>query len=170
MLQADHDVIVIGRITGIYGVKGWVRVFSHTQPKENILIYSPWLLGSKGNWQTVALEDGRQHGKGIIAKLGHCDDRDQAADMIGQDIAIKQEQLASLDANEYYWVDLIGLEVVNERQQHLGKVLRLIETGANDVLVVAGQKEILIPFARPHIIKSIDLESGRIVVDWEADY
>jgi len=169
-MQTDHDLIVIGRITGIYGVKGWVRVFSHTQPKENILIYTPWLLGRKGNWQAVALEDGRQHGKGIIAKLEHCDDRDQAADMVGQDIAIKQKQLASLDADEYYWADLIGLEVVNERQERLGKVLRLIETGANDVLVVTGQKDILIPFARPQIIKSIDLETGIIVVDWEADY
>ena len=170
MAQTDHDIIVIGRITGIYGVKGWVRVFSHTQPKENILNYSPWLLGKGGTWQTVVLKDGRQHGKGIIAKIEHCDDRDEAAGMIGQDIAIRHEQLEALDANEYYWVDLIGLDVVNQKQERLGKVLRLLETGANDVLVVAGQKEILIPFARPQIIKSIDLETGRIVVDWEADF
>ena len=90
--------------------------------------------------------------------------------MIGQDIAIRHEQLEALDANEFYWVDLIGLDVVNQKQERLGKVLRLFETGANDVLVVAGQKEILIPFALPQIIKSIDLETGRIVVDWEADF
>ena len=169
-MHQDHDLIVIGRITGIYGVKGWVKVFSHTQPKENILNYSPWLLKQGGEWQSVTVEAGQQHGKGLIAKLDHCGDRDQAAVMIGSDIAIRQEQLATLDDNEYYWADLIGLEVFNEQQDLLGKVVRLMETGANDVLVVEGQKETLIPFAQPEIIKSVDLAAGKIIADWEADY
>jgi len=169
-MHQDNDLIIIGRIAGIYGVKGWVKVFSYTQPKENILNYSPWLLEQRGEKQSITVEAGRRHGKGIIAKLEHCDDRDQAAALLGADIAIRRDQLAALGTDEYYWADLIGLEVVNEQQDSLGKVVRLIETGANDVLVVKGQKETLIPFAQPQIIKSIDLVAGRIVADWEADY
>lgn len=169
-MRLDDDLVVIGRISGIYGVKGWVKVFSHTQPKENILNYSPWLLDNGGDWRSVKLVAGKKHGKGIIARLEDCDDRDLAATMIGQDIAIRQAQLAALEAGEYYWADLVGLEVVNIKQEPLGKVVRLIETGANDVLVVGEQEEILIPFVQPQIIKSVDLDTGRILADWEVDY
>ena len=169
-MHQDHDLIVIGRIAGIYGVKGWVKVFSYTQPKENILNYSPWLLKQEVEWQSVTVEVGQQHGKGIIAKLDCCDDRDQAAAMLGTDIAIRHEQLARLGPQEYYWADLIGLEVFNEQQDQLGTVVRLMETGANDVLVVEGQKETLIPFAQPQIIKSVDLAAGKIIADWKAEY
>lgn len=173
MTTLDRDLVMIGRISGVYGVKGWVRVFSYTQPKENILNYSPWLIKHRQGeeWQDISLEDGRSHGKGIIAKLEGVTDRDQATALMDTEIAIRQEQLAALGKNEFYWADLIGLAVFNQDNLPLGKVAKLIETGANDVLVVKGvEEEILIPFAIPQVIKDCDLEAGRIVVDWQPDY
>ncbi|HID81212.1 MAG TPA: ribosome maturation factor RimM [Chromatiales bacterium] len=162
--------MVVGRITGVFGVKGWVKVFSHTQPKENILTYSPWLLKQNQNeWQEVDLVAGHRQGKGIVASLEGCTDRDQAAALKGADIAIRNEQLASLAKDEFYWADLIGLTVLNQENLLLGKVESLIETGANDVLVVRGEQEVLIPFAMPQIIKQIDLDAGQMIVDWQPE-
>lgn len=169
-MRLDSDPIVVGRISGVFGVKGWVKVFSHTQPKENILTYSPWLLKQNQNeWQEVDLVAGHRQGKGIVASLEGCTDRDQAAALKGADIAIRNEQLASLAKDEFYWADLIGLTVLNQENLLLGKVESLIETGANDVLVVKGEQEVLIPFAMPQIIKQIDLDAGQMIVDWQPE-
>ncbi len=126
----------------------------------------------RGEWQETPLLAGRKQGKGIIASIEGCTDRDQATLLQGAEIAIRSEQLAVLGENEYYWADLIGLDVYNQEDLLLGRVERLVETGANDVLVVKGkdEREILIPFALPQIIKQVDLEMGRMVVDWQPDY
>ena len=146
-------------------------MFSHTQPKENILTYSPWLLKqNQDEWREVKLVMGHVQGKAIVANLEGYTDRDQAATLMGADIAIKSDQLASLGEDEFYWADLIGLTVFNQENLQLGKVEKLIETAANDVLVVKGEEEILIPFAVPQIIKQIDLEAGQMIVDWQPDY
>ena len=143
-------------------------MFSYTQPRENILGYKNWLLNHQGDWQSTEVMDGKQQGKTIIAKMKDCDDRDQALALIGTEIAIKPEQLEQLPENEFYWSQLIGLEVVTTAGEQLGKVNELMETGANDVLVVG--KDCLIPFAQPQIIKAIDLDKGEITVDWTTEF
>ena len=171
MAENGNEYIVIGRITGIYGVRGWVKIFSHTQPRENILSYATWYLKEQGAWVTCELETGRVHGKGVVAKLKGCDDRDAAAALMGNTIAIRREQLPQAAADEYYWADLIGLKVVTPEGVELGVVDSLLETGANDVLVVMQDgMERLIPFVQGRFIKGIDLASGVITVDWDPEF
>ena len=162
--------LVIGRLTGVYGVKGWLKVYSFTQPRENILQYNPWLLKRDATWQPVKVEAGRQQGKGIVVKLEGISDRNDALALRNTEIAIHHDQLGSLAEGEYYWSDLIGLEVKNLAGDDLGKVVSLLETGADDVLVIRGDKERLVPFVQPDIVKSVNLSSGQIIVDWERDY
>jgi 16S rRNA processing protein RimM len=162
--------LVIGRINGLYGVRGWVKVYSYTDPITNILDYSPWQLWQHGAWHSVKLQQGQAHGKGIIAQLEGCFDRDQAARLLGAEIAILREHLPPPPPDEYYWSDLIGLTVVNQAEQTLGVVERLLETGAHDVLVVQGERERLIPFVLERIVLAVDLTARRIQVDWDADF
>lgn len=165
------ELIVLGRITGLYGVRGWVKVFSHTQPRENILSYPLWEIGDAAQWRTIALEDGRVHGKGVVAKLKGCDDRDAAAALMGRSIAIRREQLPPAAEGEYYWADLVGLAVSNLEGVSLGVVDQLLETGANDVLVVVQDElERLIPFVQGQFVKEVDLANRRLIVDWDPEF
>lgn len=161
---------MVGRISGVYGIKGWVKVYSHTQPLENILSYNPWLIRRGKEWSAIELKAGRRQGKGIVAQLSGYHDRDQALSLRGADIAILPGQLAALEDDEFYWSDLIGLRVVNHDGIDLGQVDSLLETGANDVLLVKGERQRLIPFVRPQVVKSIDLAADRLIVDWPADF
>jgi 16S rRNA processing protein RimM len=171
VVSKGKEYIVVGRISGLYGVRGWVKVFSHTQPRENILRYSNWFLQRNGEWQAVVLEDGRSQGKGVVAKLQGCDDRDAAAALMGSTIAISREQLPQSAPDEYYWADLQGLRVSNLDGVELGVVDHLLETGANDVLVVRqGKTERLIPFVQGQFVTNIDLEAGEMTVDWDPDF
>ncbi|HFD92374.1 MAG TPA: ribosome maturation factor RimM [Gammaproteobacteria bacterium] len=166
-MTTDREHVVVGRVSGIYGVKGWVKVFSYTEPRENILKYSPWMVCRGGQWRPLALKMGRRQGSGIIAHLEGYDDRDQARALMGADIAVRRDQLADAGPGEYYWVDLIGLRVKTLQGEDLGRVDHLLETGANDVLVVRGKEEILIPYVRDDVVTGIDLEAGVMTVDWE---
>lgn len=158
--------ITVGRIAGLFGVRGWVKVYSHTRPREAILNYNPWLVVVGGTERTVALAEGRPQGKGVIARLEGITDRDQAAPLVGADIAVNREQLPALTANEYYWAELEGARVMDQRGTELGRVSYLFETGAQDVMVVRGERERLIPFGAT-VIKRVDLTNGVIHVDWE---
>jgi 16S rRNA processing protein RimM len=165
--------VLLGRISGVYGVKGWVRVFSHTDPREAILSYRNCLLLRDGQWQAAKIEEGRRQGKSIVARFAGIADRDAAADMMGADIGILRQGLPEPAATEYYWADLEGLEVTHRGKRALGKVAYLLETGAHDVLVVQGgddgKQEILIPFVPESVILDVDLAAGVIDVDWEWD-
>ncbi len=169
-MTVDCEHVIVGRISGIFGVKGWVKVFSYTQPRENILNFSPWMLQQGGQWQRINFTAGRRHGAGVIAHLEGYDDRDDARKLITADIAICRNQLVEAKPGEYYWVDLIGLKVMNLQEVELGVVDHLLETGANDVLVVQGAGEILIPYVRDDVVTDIDLKKGVITVDWDAAY
>ena len=167
----------VGKLSGLFGVKGWVKIFSNTQPKENILNYSPWFLKRNGQWQEFKLLSGKIHGKGVIAQLSGCTDRDIAAELIGSEIAIKHEQLAKPASGEYYWNDLIGLLVKNLDDIELGKITSLLETGANDVIVVHGdedtkgkKRERLIPFITEEVVHEVNLEQGFMTVDWDSEF
>ena len=147
-----------------------MKLYSFTEPRERLLEYEPLLLGRSGDWRTLRLVEGQTHGKGLIGRFEGVEDRDQAAAMVGMDLAVRRSQLPPTGSDEVYWVDLLGLVVVNTRGETLGTVNRLLETGANDVLVVIGDRERLIPFARDSIVKDVDLQGGTILVDWERDY
>lgn len=168
----DHDrFVTLGRISGPHGVRGWLRVYSETEPPENILTYSPWYLGRAGVWRSYELAQGRPHGKGVVAKLQGCDDRDTAAALTELEIAVKRSQLADdLAPGEYYWTDLEGLEVVTAEGVTLGRIHHLLATGANDVLVVHGDRERLIPYLPEQVVLEVDLAAGRMRVDWDPDF
>lgn len=160
--------VVLGRITGVYGVRGWVRVFSETEPRESVLGYSPWLLGP--SLKPYAVTEGRRHGKVVLARLEGCEDREQAATLVNQEIAVDRAQLPPGPPEEPYWTDLEGLQVWNREGIFLGVVDHLFSTGVNDVLVVSGDRERLLPFAWGDVIHCVDLDRDRIEVDWDPDF
>jgi len=168
--EQSTDFVEMGRISGLYGVRGWVKLFSHTEPRENILRYSPWYLEIGGRWVPFELRGGRRHGKSVVAHLSGCDDRDAAARLLEHRIAVARDQLPPLAEGEYYWSDLIGLQVVTVGGVGLGAVSDLMETGANDVLVVAGERERLIPFTPGDVVQQVDLAGGVITVEWDPDF
>lgn len=160
---------MLGRISGLFGVNGWVKVFSYTQPREAILDYDQWYLQQDGAWQAAAVAEGKRHGKSVIARLAGLDDRDQAAKVVGLEIAIERDELPGAEDGTYYWADLEGMLVVHRDGRELGRVAYLLETGANDVLVTEGERERLIPFIAEEVILDVDFDKGVISVDWEWD-
>lgn len=174
--QGQNDLVMLGKITSVYGIKGWVKIYSHTEPMENILNYTPWFLKNGGKHQTVKIEQGKRHGKGLIAKLVGCSDREVAQTFCGTDIYVEQAQLPELTGDEFYWHQLENLIVVTESDEVLGRVDYLIATGSNDVLVVKAtaesidDKERLLPYLPDQVIKEINLEKGTIRVEWDAEF
>lgn len=160
--------VVVGRISGIFGVRGWVRVFSYTDPPEAILGYGPWMIGDE-HARCCRVLAGATHGRGVIAHLAGVDDRDLARALIGSTIRVAREAFPGLAEGEYYWDDLLGLEVVNTDGIVLGRVEDLMETGANDVLVLRGEQRRLVPFIVGSVVRSVDLAASRITVEWSAD-
>lgn len=167
----DADVpVVIGRIRGPYGVRGWVHLASFTDPADNLLEYGPWLLHEGGRWQRLQVQGARAHGKGYVAQLQGCDDRDAAAALAGRDIAVMRSQLPPPAEDEFYWRDLIGLRVETLEGVALGSVAQMMATGANDVLVVRdADRERLIPFIG-QVVVTVDLEAGIMRVDWDPEF
>ncbi|MGJ0515884.1 MAG: ribosome maturation factor RimM [Methylomicrobium sp.] len=170
MTRERDNTVDVGKISGVFGVKGWLKIFSYTSPKENILNYSPWLLEKAGEVKTVEVVDGNLQGGGVIAQIKGVNDRNQAETLLGYEIFIRREQLPETSEGEYYWSDLIGLEVETTDGVALGVVDSLLETGANDVLIVKGERERAVPFIKGQVIVEIDREAGRIVVDWDPDF
>ena len=156
-------------MSGLFGVKGWMRVFSYTRPREAILNYDRWHLRTDNAWRTVTVAEGKRHGKSVIVHFDDVDDRDQAAELVDCDIAIERAELPATEDGSFYWADLEGLQVVHKDGTELGRVAYLLETGANDVLVTTGEPERLIPFIVDKVILDVDLAAGVITVDWEFD-
>lgn len=165
----------MGHIIGPFGVLGWIKVAPYTETIDGLLKYPTWWLREKDNtWQETTLSNGYVNGDVLTVKLHHCTDRNEAMQLKGVQIAIPRDRLPPLSGNGddgYYWIDLIGATVVNLQHEELGKVIGMLETGANDVLRVkkTAEKERLIPFIDPVIIK-VDLASRQITVDWGTDY
>ena len=161
--------VVIGKIVGLFGVRGWVKVHAYTRERTDVMNYSVWLVADSNGWTEQEVRDIKAHGPGLIAQLAGFDDRDAAQRLVGAEIAIPRTELPALADGEYYWADLEGLAVVNRAGVELGRVSHLFETGANDVMVVRGERERLIPYI-DGVVESVDLAQGRIVVDWDADF
>ncbi len=167
MSPSERDPLIrLGEVSGVYGIKGWVKVYSFTEPRMSILSYRPWFLGEDG--RKVEIEDGRPHGKGLIVKLPGVDSPEQARSLIGQSISVNRSQLPEAEDDKYYWADLIGLEVRTTAGERLGRISKMLETGAHDVMVITGDAEHLVPFVVGHFVTNVDLEQGRLEVDWEA--
>ena len=169
MDQHDDELICVGHVLGAQGIKGWIRVFSNTSPRENIVSYSPWLV-EQGDELTAVKVKGRLQGKNVIAKLEGIDDRTQAESLIGCRLFIDSQQLPGLEDGEFYWSELIGLEVETLAAEPLGVITGMMETGADDVMVIKGERERLVPFVVGEIVKRVDLENRRLVVDWSPEY
>lgn len=169
MRKHGEETICVGYIIGAHGVKGWVRIFSDTSPRENILNYSPWKIQTGDQIETVEVS-GRLQGKNVVVKLAGVEDREQASELIGSKIYILAKQLPKLDDGEYYWSELIGLEVESLEAEPLGSIETMMETGANDVMVLKGDRERLIPFVMDDVVRKVDLANNRVVVDWKPDY
>jgi 16S rRNA processing protein RimM len=166
----EKNFISVGKISGVFGVKGWLKIFSFTNPRENILGYSSWSLKKGDETRVVEIIDGHLQSKAVIAQIKGVSDRDQAASLMNWDIFITPEQLPEAAEGEYYWSDLIGLKVETTLGVQLGTIESLLETGANDVLVVQGDRERVIPFLQKTVITEIDLATGIMVVDWDPDF
>ena len=161
--------ITLGKIVGVFGVRGWVKVYSETRPREQIFKYSPWFIEVNGAVTEIDVLEGRAQGKGLIASLKGYSDSNAAKQLVGAEITIPGHMLPTAGKDEFYWSQLIGLSVVNTQGIELGHVDSLFETGANDVLVVKGDRERLIPFTEFAVLE-IDIDSGKITVEWDTDF
>ncbi len=166
-------MVLMGRVTAPFGVHGWIKIFALTAPITNLCDYPVWWLGRDEHWREMRVVDTRVHGKMLLAQVAGIEDREAAVVLKGIAVAVPRAQLPAAAENEFYWADLIGLKVVNGEGHEFGRVAKVVETGANDVLVVAGaggqDRETLIPFISGAITK-VDLEAGVIHVDWGRDY
>jgi 16S rRNA processing protein RimM len=167
--------LLVGHIAGVFGVKGWVKIHSYTDPIENILQYRSIQLGFSTGWEKRRLLEGRRHGKGLVALIEGVETPEFARTLLKTELVIERSELPKIGKDEYYWTDLIGLEVVTIDGHKLGKVSHLIETGANDVMIVRSQgeeakRERYVPYIRGEVIHKIDLETAQIEVDWDPDF
>lgn len=162
--------VLLGRIVGVHGVRGAVKLESFTEPRLAIFDYKPWLLErDTGRVEEIAEAQGHAQGKGIVAMLPGVNDRDAAATWIGARIWVPREALPGPEADEFYQTDLEGLQVVNEAGEDLGRVSHLFDNGAHEVLVTRDEagRERLIPYVVDVYVKAVDLDAGRITVDWD---
>lgn len=173
ILSKQDTHIQLGAIQGVFGVKGWLKIFSFCRPKEQILDYPDWELRLSGKVNQCTLQQGKLHGSGIVAKFHNINDRNQAELLIRAEIWVAKSELPDLAGEEFYWFQLEGLAVINVDGEPFGQVKKMMETGANDVMVVKNdidKEEILIPYVRDQVIKHVDLEAKTITVDWQKDY
>ncbi len=161
---------MMARVAGAFGIKGWLKLHTFTESPDSLDAYASWLLKSDKGWQEFELEDFAVNVKGVVAKLKGCDDRSAAEKLIKCDIGIPRDALEDAGEGEVFWFDLIGCDVVNIAGEKLGKIETLLETGANDVLVVKmGTEEILIPYLDDVVLK-VDRESKLVTVNWTQDF
>ncbi|MBT5292225.1 MAG: ribosome maturation factor RimM [Cellvibrionales bacterium] len=174
-------LVVIGEISAVFGVKGWLKVHSYTEPFDNILAYDNWLLEKNGQTRQVVIDEARRHSNGIVVHIKDVHDRDIAKAYCKSQIKIPLSAMPELSKDDYYWHQLEGLQVYLQDEAGqagllIGSVDHLIETGANDVLVVkpelegkSDSEEILIPYLLDKVVKSVDIDNGTMLVDWQMD-
>lgn len=164
------DTVVVGRILGPWGVQGWVQVYSWTDPPEALFDYQPWYLGATE--QPVSLTDWRRSGRRLLGRLAHIDSPEAAAELADCPILVGRAQLPEPQAGQYYWHDLIDLEVVNLQGHRWGRITRILPTGVHDVMQILSEDErtLLIPFVVDRFVREVDLEAGRVLVDWPEEW
>jgi 16S rRNA processing protein RimM len=167
--EGQDRIVVLGKIVGTFGVQGWIKVSSYTEPAANILEYETWQMGRAGRWTPVKVEDGRVTGKGVLAKLAGLETPEAARIHIGAELGVRRSELPPTPQGEYYWSDLEGLDAFAEGGQPLGVVDHFRGTPGGVIVVVKGEREHWIPFVKERILK-VDLDARRIVLDWAADW
>lgn len=174
-MGVDSKRLVLGKFAGHFGVRGWLKVVSYTKAYTgNTGVSDPF--GSTrpqlNDWQDIEVEQSRFQGNRLIAKIRNIDTREQAEQFLNKEIAICESQLAPLDEGEYYWKELIGLNVVNLADEDMGTIDHILETGGNDVLVLRvnnGAEERLVPRTND-VVNKVDIAGSRMVVDWDIDF
>ena len=170
-MSGSEKFVLLGKVVGVHGIRGELKLESYTEPRTQIFRYMPWRMKSAAGEKTIDGCHGRAQGKGIVAELPGVTDRDAAMALVGTEIWVARSALPKAKPGEYYWCDLEGLEVVTVEGRSLGTVSHLIATGANDVLVAKdAERERLIPFLVGQFVTEVDLEIGRITVDWDVDF
>ncbi len=162
--------ILLGRVLGAFGVRGEIKLQSFTNPPMALLKYQPWRLLHAGAESELSGASGRETAKGVVARFPGIEDRDAAEALRGAEVWVSRSRLPAPKPGEHYWVDLEGLAVVNREGVVLGTISHLFETAANDVIVVAGERERLIPYLPGQFVFDIDFEARKMVVDWDADF
>ncbi|SDI61256.1 16S rRNA processing protein RimM [Pseudomonas delhiensis] len=174
-MPAAEEMIVLGKIVSVHGIRGEVKVYSFTDPLDNLLDYRRWTLRRGTEVRQAELVSGRVQGNVLVAKLKGLDDREVARTYADFEILVPRSELPELDDGEFYWSQLEGLKVIDTNGQLFGILDHMLETGANDVMVVkpcAGSlddRERLLPYTE-QCVQSVDLAAGEIRVDWDADF
>ena len=172
-MQDNEALLILGRINGVFGIKGWVKVMSFTRPIENIFDYASLLICQDGQWQKASIEASQKRGDRLLLKLDGVDTPEAARQYNGCELAVPRDELPELPDGQFYWHQLVGLKVNNLDGAAVGEVVDIRETGANDVLVVKSladeKKKELIPLIMGIYIMKVDLEAGVMQVDWELD-
>lgn len=160
----DSKKILIAKIQAHQGLEGWLKAYSYSETKKKFSNYTSFFIKKDGNYIHLQVEKVLVE-KSVKIKFKGFDNREDTQDFIGKNLFIDSSQLEPLKNNEFYWKDLIGLNVHLENSNKIGIVSDIIETGSNDVLVVNGEKEFLIPYILGESIKDIKLEEKIIVID-----
>ncbi|GAA6132068.1 ribosome maturation factor RimM [Halopseudomonas sabulinigri] len=174
--STESPRVILGKIVSVQGLRGAVKVYSHTDPLDNVLEYAEWTLTRGSEQRTVSVLGGRLQGRVLVVQLKGVNDRNQAEELVNFEISVEAEALPELEEGEFYWYQLEGLQVINLEGQLFGKVDHLLETGSNDVMVVkpcAGsidQRERLLPYLPGQFVLNIDLDAAVIQVDWDAEF
>jgi 16S rRNA processing protein RimM len=161
----------MGRVVAPYGVLGWLKIHPDTEALDSLVDYETWWIGKDDNWREVKVESAKVHNDVLVVKLQSIDDRDAAFACKGKQVAVPRALLPKLEGDEYYWSDLIGLDVKNLQNVEFGKITDVFATGANDVIVAKsdGGQERLIPYIA-QVILDVDIEAKTILVDWDEDF
>ena len=165
----DEKKLLVGKINGFFGVQGWVKIFSYTKPRKNILEYQPWYFVDNETYKVIEITMGREQSKTIVAQVKGINNRDEALQLIGKDLYINKEQLPELDNDAHYWYELTGFQVINKNEVDLGIVDYLVDTGSNHDLVTKGETEHWIPYIEPFLV-SVDKHKKVISVDWDENF
>ena len=162
--------ILMGRVIGAFGVRGELKLESWTSPRDALFRYTPWILAHRGEETLVSGAKGKLNPNGsITARLPEVESRDDAEALVGAEIWVRRSQLPPSKPGEYYWVDLEGLKVVTVQDVELGAITHLFNNGANDVIAIRGERERYLPYT-PDVVREVDLNGGRMVVDWDPEF
>lgn len=169
-MKSSHDWVTVGRFGRPHGLKGYISVYSFTDPRENILSYKDWYVSINGHWTLLKRLGSEEHSRFLVALIDGYSEREQVGQLTNLDIAVQSSQLPALETGEFYWHQLIGMAVTNTNGVLLGTVTELIATGSNDVLVVTGESRHLIPYRYGVVVLDISEEKRHITVDWDSEY
>ncbi|ACQ68862.1 ribosome maturation factor RimM [Candidatus Williamhamiltonella defendens] len=166
--------VIVGKIGSTYSVRGWLKMFSFTEKTDSIFDYQPWFIQHKNHWQFIDIEDWKCHQQDFLLKIKNIDEKEKAQHFVNAEITVDASQLPVLEEGDYYWKDIIGCQVIHISGDVIGTVVSMIETGANDVMVVQTQiqdhKSCLVPFLCDQVVKKVDKVMQQIQVDWDLDF